>query len=106
MNQLTDLRKNSAQNLFRSRSIKERDREEQHWRKSHPRPPAEVLFRSYLAEENKPVEQTESHATDLDSTSLDEISKLHPDEALKIIEKNLYAVLPTSGQLGPQEAQK
>jgi len=106
MNQLTDLRKNSAQNLFRSASIEERDREEQHWRQSNPRPPAEVLFRSYLAEENEPVEQTESHATDLDATSSDEISKLHPDEALKVIEKNLYSVLPTSGQSGPQEAQK
>ena len=106
MNQLTDLRKNSAQTLFRSRSMEERDREEQQWRQSHPSPPADILFRRYLAEDNEPVEQTESHATDLDSTSLDEIDKLHPDEALKVIEKNLYSVLPTSGQPGSQEAQK
>jgi hypothetical protein len=106
MKELTDLRKNREQTGFRTRPMEERDREEQEWRKSHPQPPADILFRSYLAEDNEPVEQTESHATDLDSTSSNEISKLHPDEALKVIEKNQYAALATTGQPGPQEAQK
>ena len=105
MNQLSDLRKNTMQTLFRSRSIEERDREEQHWRQNHPPPPAEILFRRYLAEDEQ-VEQTESHATDLKSTPSDGITKRHPDEALKIIKKNLYAVPPTAGQQGSQEAQK
>jgi len=35
-----------------------------------------------------------------------DIGELHPDEVLKLIDKNLQGVLPTSDQLGPQEAQK
>ena len=114
MKELTDLRKNHKETFFRERPMEERDREEQQWRQRHPQPPAgEPLPRPTaapsngdLGENNEPVEQTESLATGMDSMSWDEIGELHPDEVLKLIDKNLQAVLPTSGQLGPQEAQK
>ena len=119
MKELTDLRKNHEQTLFRARPMEERDREERQWRQRHPQQPVgEPLPRPTAAasneapggsiggDNNEPAEQTESLATDLDSMSWGEIGELHQDEALKLIEENLQAVLPTSGQLGSQEAQK
>jgi len=117
--ELRDLRKDREQIFLRERPMEERDREEQQWRKRHPQPPPEQHQPAAAATANgasvprtdpgdniEPAGQTESVATGLDSMSWNEIGELHPDEVLKIIDKNLQAVLPTSGQLGPQEAQK
>ena len=111
---LRELRKTREENLFRQRPMEERDREEQQWRARHrQQPAAEPQPHSTAAAANgapgnniEQNEQTQSGATRLDSMSMDEIGELHPMEAVRLIEKEMQAMLPTSGHPGLQEVNK
>ena len=106
--ELTDLRKNSAQTLFRSRSMEERDREQEQWRERHPQPPPEQSQPAAAdpGQDSQPNEQTQTNATPLNAVVSRELDNLDPIEAVKRIDKILQLGSTTTGQTGPKEATK
>jgi hypothetical protein len=111
---LSDLRKNRQQLLFRARPMDERDREEQQWRERQLYPSPEPIqpqraaangttnrapTRVNDAADSKITKQTQSGATSLDSMSMDEIGELAPAEVLDLVERDLQA---KSSNPGPQ----
>ena len=106
--ELTDLRKNSAQTLFRSRAMEERDREEAQWRERHPQPPPEQSQPAAAdpGQDSQPSEQTQSHATSLNAVVSKELDNLDPMEAVKRIDQALQLGSTTTGQTGPKVATK
>jgi len=112
MKELRDLRTTYEQTTFRTRSVKERDREEQEWRKRHPQsPPKQPKHPPAAANTSRPANsqssgQTENGVTAPNGMTWDEVGELHPDQVIKLIEQDLNATTPTTGQLGPQEAQR
>jgi hypothetical protein len=119
--ELSDLRKNRQQLLFRVRPMDERDREEQHWRARHSHPPPQPLrpqratangttnrapTRVNDAADSKITKQTQSGATSLDSMSMDQIGELAPAEVLDLVEREMQGMSSTSGPQSPAEADK
>ncbi len=117
--ELTNLRKNGGQTLFRQRPMEERDREEQEWQKQHSQPPPEQPRPAAAASANgassanadhgdsiETAGQTQFSATDLDSVPWDEFEKLPPAEAVERIDNFLNGRHANTGHPGPKEAGK
>ncbi len=111
MKELRDLRTTYEQTSFRTRSVQERDHEEQEWRKRHPQsPPEQPKHPPAAANTSRPAKsqtsgQTENGVTGPNGMTWDEVDELHPDQVIKLIEQELNSMTPTTGQPGPQEAQ-